>query len=167
MATTATKTRLHQSRIDLPESQRMQVIELLNRGMAMTLDLYTQVKQAHWNVRGKDFFQLHEMFDLFATELLPFVDEQAERVTALAGTPMGTIRMASQATELPDYPADLSDGMEHVAALADRYAIFARVLRESIDKADEAGDKDTADLFTAISRAADMRLWFLEAHLTK
>jgi starvation-inducible DNA-binding protein len=55
--------------------------------------------------------------------------------------------------------------MDHVAALADRFASFCQTLRESIDKATELGDADTADLYTEISRTADKRLWFLEAHL--
>ena len=55
--------------------------------------------------------------------------------------------------------------LDHVAALADRYAMVGKALREGIDATDEAGDADTADLLTGLSRAADKMLWMLEAHL--
>jgi len=55
--------------------------------------------------------------------------------------------------------------MEHVTALADRFAPYAKQLREAIDKTTDLGDADTADLYTEVSRTIDKRLWFLEAHL--
>jgi starvation-inducible DNA-binding protein len=66
---------------------------------------------------------------------------------------------------LQPYPTDLYAGMDHVRALADRYAQVAKTLREGIDQTDEAGDADTADLLTEQSRAIDKMLWMLEAHL--
>jgi starvation-inducible DNA-binding protein len=156
---------MHRTRIDLPEKTRDQVCEILNDTLAETLDLKTQVKQAHWNVKGENFYQLHLLFDEMAGELEAFTDLFAERITTLAGTALGTVRMAAKKTTLPDYPTDILDGMEHVAALADRYAQFGESIRENIDVSDHLGDKDTADIFTEVSREIDMRLWFLEAHL--
>lgn len=156
---------LYSTRIDMPAETRSQVIAILNQTLASTLDLKTQVKQAHWNVKGMDFYQLHELFDEMASELEEYIDLVAERVTALAGLAIGTARIAATHSELPEYPFDILDGKDHVAALADRYAIYAKSLREDIDKTDNLGDADTADLYTEISRAIDKRLWFLEAHL--
>jgi starvation-inducible DNA-binding protein len=129
------------------------------------LDLKTHVKQAHWNVKGKDFYQLHELFDLLAAELETSIDLVAERVTALGGTALGTVRQAAQSSLLMEYPSDIFDGLDHIRALAERYAAIGKHVRESIQVADEAGDADTADLYTQISRGIDQRLWFLEAHL--
>lgn len=158
-------TRLHETRIDMPEKMRAQVCDILNQTLAETLDLASQVKQAHWNVKGVHFYQLHLLFDEIAGELLEYGDEFAERVTTLGGVAMGTIRMASRASSLPEYPAELTEGMDHVAALADRFAQYAESLRENIDAVGELGDLDTQDLYTGISRDIDKRLWFLEAHL--
>jgi len=160
-----TRPQLHPTRIDLPERTRDQLCEILNDTLAETLDLQTQVKQAHWNVKGVHFYQLHLLFDEMAGEVAEFVDEFAERITTLGGTAFGTIRMAVKKSTLPDYPTDIVEGMEHVEALADRYAQYAESVRENIDVADHLGDVDTADLFTEVSRAIDKRLWFLEAHL--
>lgn len=159
------KERLHPSRIDLPEKTRTQVCDFLNESLAVSLDLKTQVKQAHWNVKGVHFYQLHLLFDEMAGELEEYIDMIAERITTLAGTAFGTIRMAVKRSTLPEYPLNIDEGMDHVIALADRYALYAEHLRDNIEECDDLGDKDTADLYTEISRDIDKRLWFLEAHL--
>lgn len=158
-------SRLYPTRIDIPADVRSQVAEILNHTLASTLDLKTQVKQAHWNVKGMDFYQLHELFDEMATELEEFVDMIAERTTALGGLALGTARIAAARSTLPEYPIDILDGKSHVTALAERYAPYAKLIRDAIDKTDSLGDADTADLYTEVSRAIDKRLWFLEAHL--
>lgn len=163
--TTNPKQRLYPTRIDLPAESRAQLAGLLNGTLATTLDLKTQVKQAHWNVKGLDFYQLHELFDEMATELEEYIDLVAERVTALGGYAVGTARTAAQDSLIPEYPFDAVEGKDHIVALADRYAIYAKHLREAIDQADNLGDADTADLYTEVSRDIDKRLWFLEAHL--
>ncbi len=159
------KQHLYPTRIDMPTETRSQIVGLLNATLATTLDLKTQVKQAHWNVKGMDFYQLHLLFDEMATELEDYVDTVAERVTALGGLAVGTARTAAADSILPEFPFDILDGKEYVTALADRYAPYAKHLRVAIDKTGELGDADTADLYTEISRTIDKRLWFLEAHL--
>ncbi|MCG6134743.1 MAG: DNA starvation/stationary phase protection protein Dps [Nostoc sp. LLA-1] len=158
-------SRLYPTRIDIPAEARVQIVVILNKTLAATADLKTQTKQAHWNVKGTDFFQLHELFDAMAAELEAYIDMVAERVTALGGYALGTARAAASNSILPEYPFDILEGMEHVKALADRFALYAKHLREAIDKTDNLGDADTADLYTEISRTIDKRLWFLEAHL--
>lgn len=165
MVSTISKQQIRNSRIDLPEDVRAKVVEILNRTLAATLDLKTQIKQAHWNVKGMDFYQLHELFDEMATEVEEYVDMVAERVTALGGVAMGTARLAAAESILPEYVLDAVSGQDHVTALADRFGIYAKHVREAIKQTDELGDADTADLYTEISRTIDKRLWFLEAHL--
>lgn len=158
-------SRLYPSHIDIPANVRSQVVELLNQTLATTSDLKSQVKQAHWNVKGADFYQLHEMFDEIAGEVEEYIDMFAERITALAGYACGTVRMAAANSILPEYPTDILDGMEHVTALVERFAAYAKHLREGIKKADELDDQDTNDLYVEVSRTIDKRLWFLEAHI--
>jgi starvation-inducible DNA-binding protein len=155
------------TRIDLSVDIRAQVVSVLSETLAATLDLKTQVKQAHWNVKGLDFYQLHELFDELASELEEYVDMVAERITALGAIAMGTARIAAAQSLLPEYPYDIVEGVEHVSALAERFALYAAHVRNGIDQTDGVGDADTADLYTEISRTIDKRLWFLEAHLIK
>jgi starvation-inducible DNA-binding protein len=155
------------SRIDLKPKLRQAMIELLNGQLADTLDLYTQVKQAHWNVQGPHFIALHELFDQLAERLEEPIDDLAERVTALGGVALGTARHIAGRSRLEEFPHGRIDGLRAVGALADRYATLAASTRAAIDTAAQAGDADTADLFTEISRGLDKALWLLEAHLAE
>lgn len=150
---------------NLPEAVRQRMVELLNARLADAADLKSQVKQAHWNVKGPQFLQLHELFDSVAGRIDAQIDEIAERAVQLGGTALGTIRMAAAASTLPEYPFTGTDGWKHTQAVADRLAAYGAKLREAIDKSTEAGDADTADLFTGFSREVDKDLWFVESHL--
>ena len=162
----ATQTRrTFETRIDISESAREELVKLLNARLADTFDLYSQLKQAHWNVKGSDFIQLHLLYDTVAEDVIEYVDTIAERATALGGLALGTARMAAKASTLDEYPVDAVDGMDTVAAVADRLAAYGALVREGIDQATELEDMDTADLFTDVSRAIDKHLWFVEAHL--
>jgi len=153
------------TRIDIKSKLRESMTALLNQQLADTLDLYTQVKQAHWNVKGPNFIALHELFDKLAEDLEDPVDDIAERVTALGGIARGTARIAAQISRLAEFPHDRCEGLKAVALLADRYADLGASTRAAIDTAGKEGDADTADLFTGVSRGLDKALWFLEAHL--
>jgi starvation-inducible DNA-binding protein len=149
---------------DLPESTRAKAIELLNARLADCKDLQTQVKQAHWNVKGPNFIALHELFDKINDEVDDYVDEIAERAVQLGGVAEGTARMVAKRSTLPEYPS-VSDGHSHVDALSTVLAAFGKSARKAIDQANDLGDLDTADLFTEVSRGIDKWLWFVEAHL--
>lgn len=150
---------------DLPKRLRDTLLPLLNQQLADTFDLYSQVKQAHWNVKGMHFIQLHLLFDTIASSLIEHVDLIAERATALGGTALGTARMAAANSQLPEYPAEIVEGKQVLEVLVQRFAYYAATSRAAITTASEHGDQATADLFTEVSRAVDKNLWFLEAHL--
>jgi starvation-inducible DNA-binding protein len=161
----ATQTkRTFSTHIDIADSSRDELVELLNARLADTFDLYSQLKQAHWNVKGSDFIQLHELYDTIAESVLEYVDTIAERATALGGLALGTARMAAAASALEEYPVDAVAGMETVAAIADRLSVYGASVRAAIEAALELDDQDTADLFIEVSRAIDKHLWFVEAH---
>lgn len=155
---------LHNSKIDISKAKREKLIAILNQSLADAMDLKSQAKHAHWNVKGPSFIALHELFDRVATEIEAHVDEIAERVTTLGGTAIGTVRIAAEQSALPQYPLEITDGTAHVDALSSALADFGKRVRKNIDETDELGDADTADLFTGVSRAIDKLLWFVEAH---
>jgi len=165
---TATKPqtdRTFKTSVDIPAETRRKAIEILNQNLANSFDLMSQTKQAHWNVKGNDFWQLHKLFDELAAETAEWVDMIAERATALGGYATGTARMAAATSELPEFPTDITLGMEYVAAVVERLAQFAYGAREAIDETEKIGDANTSDLFTEIGRCADKYLYFLEAHI--
>jgi len=157
-------SRLYPTKNDLPEGTRREVVELLNVRLADCIDLETQAKQAHWNVKGPSFIALHELFDDIHEAVDEYADLIAERIVQLGGIAEGTVGVVAQRTTLVDYPIGLSKGSEHVAALSDALAMFGRAVRMGIDEMTELKDADSADVLTEISRGVDKWLWFVEAH---
>jgi starvation-inducible DNA-binding protein len=155
----------YKTSVDIPESKRTALIALLNQHVANLLALYSQSKHAHWNVKGSDFIQLHELFDDLATDILEHLDDTAERAVQLGGIAFGTIKSAAESASLPHYPLEAVDGHSHLEALSKSYGFYANLARAGITEANKLDDADTADLFTEISRVIDKHLWFLEAHL--
>jgi starvation-inducible DNA-binding protein len=150
---------------DLSEAIRVKAVELLNARLADAIDLQTQTKQAHWNVKGPTFIALHELFDKVNEDVEDYVDDIAERVVQLGGVAEGTARMVAKRSSLSEYPAKTVTGRSHVEALSSALAAFGAAARKAIGEADKLGDLDTADLFTEVSRGIDKWLWFVEAHL--
>lgn len=156
---------MFKSKNDLPEATRKKVIDLLNARLADCIDLQSQTKQAHWNVKGPNFIGLHELFDKINEEVEDYVDDIAERAVQLGGVAEGTIRMAAKRSSLNEYPLQVADGRAHVDALSSALASFGAQARTAITESNDLGDLDTADLFTEVSRGIDKWLWFVEAHL--
>jgi len=156
--------RLHLTRNNLSIPVREKIVALLNEQLAILLDLQSQCRQAHWNVRGRSFYSYHKLFENLADLVGEHVDPTAERATALGGSANGTVRMVAARSPLPEYPPKLDNDIEHVAAVMERFAEASTLARNAVDAATEAGDAGTADLLTAISRSIDQGLWFLEAH---
>jgi starvation-inducible DNA-binding protein len=156
---------MHPTKNDIAEHVRFSMVELLNAQLVLSIDLALQTKQAHWNVKGPQFMQLHLFFDGLRDIVDEFVDNIAERAVALGGTADGTVQTVAQLSDLPPYSTSIISGKDHLQALVVAFAHFGKNARAAIDTADEAGDADTADLFTGISREVDKQLWFLESHL--
>lgn len=159
------KIKLHQTRNNLREITRRKMIELLNQELADVIDLGLQAKQAHWNVKGPHFIALHELFDKVAEEIEEFTDGIAERAVEIGGVALGTVQVVSKTSRLKAYPLNLVSGREHVTALSSALATFGATARAAIDTSGKAGDADTADLFTEVSRGVDKLLWMVEAHV--
>ncbi len=153
------------TRNDVPSNAKQASVNILQGCLVDSVDLYNATRQAHWNVKGPHFGSLHTLFEGFYNALHTSSDDLAERIVQLGGTANGTTQVLANQTRLQPYPTDLYAGMDHLRALADRYAQVAKALREGIDQTNEAGDADTADLLTEQSRATDKMLWMLEAHL--
>lgn len=155
---------MHRTKNSLAEKVRIQMASLLQERLSEAVDLVTHAKQAHWNVKGPSFIALNELFDKVFEHAVEHADLIAERIMQLGGTAEATARAVVKQSQIPEYPLTISSGREHVEALSRSLAYFGETIRRGIEQADEIGDKDTADIFTEISRSLDKDLWFVEAH---
>src|SRR3954471_4490258 len=149
---------------DLPKNTRVEVIGVVNQRLADVIDLQTQLKQAHWNVKGPQFIGLHELFDKIAEDVEGYVDMIAERIVQLGGIPEGTVRVAAGRSRLDEYPLDIAAGTAHIEAVARALSTFGREARMTIDEIQGLDDAATPARFPEASRPIDKWLWFAEAH---
>src|SRR3954451_18603953 len=102
---------------DLPKNTRVEVIGIVNQRLADVIDLQTQMKQAHWNVKGPHFIALHKLFDEVNEAVEEYVDMIAERAVQRGGIALGTARVVAGSSSLPEYPLDITAGEQHVDAV--------------------------------------------------
>ena len=149
---------------ELNQKTRAQMVDLLNANLANALALRLAVKQAHWNIKGRGFIGVHELLDEVSQRVGEGADLMAERAVILGGFARGTLEVTAKEATMEPYPVEESDIANHVEALKQRFMYVGGEVRKAIDDADEAGDADTADLFTEVSRVLDKDAWFIGAN---
>lgn len=150
----------------ISDNTAKKMVSLLNDNLASVIDLTLAVKQAHWNLKGTNFIGVHELLDDVADRLRETGDTIAERAVVLGGIAKGTSQVIADATTLDAYPPEETDITAHLNALTNRFKSVGDTLRQAIDAASEAGDEDTADLFTEASRIVDKDAWFIGANVS-
>ncbi len=149
----------------LPDEVRATSIGLLNQTLADLSAVTMQLKHAHWNVKGIEFYQLHELFEDLYERFEPHIDTVAERSSALGGRPMGTAGAVAQQSTIPQLSHADVDGQSMLREIADRLAVLDTNLYQQIETASQQGDLDTADLLNEVSRDVTKAQWFVESHL--
>jgi starvation-inducible DNA-binding protein len=156
---------MYKSPSHLPEPSRKQIADLLNARLADGLDLHSQIKVAHWNIKGPQFPSLHPLFETFAIGLSAHNDALAERAVTLGGRAFGTVRHVAKASRLEEYPQETTRDLDHVRLLAERIEKYLDGARESRSAAEKLGDTDTVDLLTQVVTEFEKHAWFLRASL--
>src|SRR5438445_8239990 len=147
------------------QSVEERLVRGLNLNLANMTSLATAYKQAHWNLQGPGFAQLHELFDRFADQTREYADLVAERAVQLHGTSHGTIEGAVKETTLSPFPLDEHRQDLLVTALADRANAAIVEIRHGIDGSE--GDLPTQDVYIEIARGLEKQEWMLRSHLTQ
>lgn len=156
---------MYKSPSPLSEDVRRRIADTLNARLADGLDLHSQIKVAHWNIKGPQFASLHPLFETFAVSLAAHNDSIAERAVTLGGRAYGTARHVAKASSLPEYPQETTRDLEHVKLLAERIERYLEGARASRSVGEEVKDTDTVDLLTGIITEFEKHAWFLRASL--
>ena len=149
------------------DKSALKKVELLNVNLANLFDVTIDSKQCHWNLQGTGFIGVHQLLDETYERLTEAFDTVAERIVILGGKANGISKRVVEDSILETYPTDITEVDEHVRELTNRYKTIAASLREGIDTAGDAGDEDTADLLTEVSRIVDKDAWFIGANAPK
>ena len=151
----------------LPADARGRITGALAGVLADGLDLHSQVKVAHWNVKGPHFAAFHPLFEGFATQLAGFNDEVAERAVTLGARVGGTVRDVVLTSRLAALPPEAVRDLELAGLLAERFEQYLDGVRAARGVAEKAGDQDTQDLLTGVVEQFEKNGWFLRASLER
>jgi starvation-inducible DNA-binding protein len=152
--------------IGLTEQQRQGVIELLNRDLADAYLLLVKTKKFHWDVVGPQFLTLHKLWEEHYNALTINIDACAERVRALGGYPIGTMKGFLELTSLKEHPGDVPMASEMVSTLIDDHEQVIRNMRSHVDAcSDKFGDEGTADFLTGLMEQHEEIAWMLRSFM--
>lgn len=143
-----------------------QLTSILNKQIANWSVLYIKLHNYHWYVKGSQFFTLHVKFEEFYNEAALHVDEIAERLLALGGQPVATMKACLELSTIKE--ADGTETAEQmVQSIIDDYRTIIQELREGMEVAEQADDETTGDMLLAIHTALEKHVWMLNSFLGK
>ncbi|WP_291430662.1 DNA starvation/stationary phase protection protein [Deinococcus sp.] len=147
----------------LTESEFGTVAETLQRNLATTISLYLKFKKYHWDIRGRFFRDLHLAYDEFIDEIFPGIDEQAERLVALGGSPIAAPADIERFSVVKVPTETVRDARSQVEDLVADLSRVGRGYRDDSQTVDDANDPATADLYNGYAATIDKIRWMLQA----
>lgn len=143
-----------------------ELIADLQRVLVDLIQLHLQGKQAHWNVVGKNFRDLHLQLDEIVEEAREFSDTVAERLRGLHAAPDGRSSTVDATSSLPEYPRGEIDTATTVDLITERLGAVVTTMREVHDEVDDA-DPSSADILHAIIARLEQLAWMVSAENRK
>ncbi|MFX0572599.1 Dps family protein [Bacillus pumilus] len=140
------------------------LLNVVNKQVADWTVLYVKLHNYHWYVKGKDFFTLHEKFEELYTETATYIDDLAERMLALNGQPVATMKECLEISSIQEAEGNES-AEQMVKNLYDDFSNIAEKLKQGMELAGEVGDETTGDMLLAIHQSIEKHNWMLKAFL--
>ncbi|ARB40186.1 MULTISPECIES: Dps family protein [Mammaliicoccus] len=141
-----------------------EVIEALNKQVAEWTVLYTKLHNYHWYVKGPNFFSLHEKFEELYNEASVYVDDLAERILAIEGNPIATLREALEWSVIEEAEKNLTAN-QMVEQLSKDFTTVIAQLEEGIQLAEKVNDDMTGDMLLAMVTSLEKHNWMLKSFL--
>jgi len=142
------------------------LIETVNKQVANWTVLYVKLHNYHWFVKGANFFTLHEKFEEFYTEAALHIDELAERLLALQGAPVATMKECLELSSIKEAEGN-ETAEQMVQTIHDDFTMLAEELKQGMELAGEVGDETTGDMLLAIHQSLEKHNWMLKSFLGK
>lgn len=152
--------------LNLNEANVKNVVEALQLLLADFQVYYTNLRGFHWEIKGRGFFVLHEKFEDMYNDAAAKVDELAERILMLGGSPENKFSGYLQVARVKEL-SGVSRSSEAVEHVLDTYKHFMAEERKLLRLAEEAGDVVTADLMTGYLKEQEKMVWMLVAFSTR
>ncbi|GAS80676.1 DNA starvation/stationary phase protection protein [Paenibacillus amylolyticus] len=144
--------------------QAKSVEQVLNRQVANLNVLYVKIHNYHWYVKGPNFFTLHVKFEEFYNEVTVQMDEIAERILTLKGSPAATMKEYLELSSIQE-AAGGEDAKTMVQNLIEDFATLSNEYQEGIEVADAAEDQPTSDMLTGFKADLEKHMWMLRSFL--
>lgn len=142
------------------------VAEVLNRQIADWTVLYVKLHHHHWYVKGEQFFTLHGKFEELYNEAAEHIDELAERLLAIGGQPVSSMRQCLEVSGVNE-ASGTETASQMVQSVIDDFSRMIRELKDGMALAGQEGDESTGDMLLAIHSGLEKHLWMLRAFLGK
>lgn len=140
------------------------VVKELNQQVANWTVAYTKLHNFHWYVKGPNFFSLHEKFEELYNEASQYVDDLAERILAIGGNPVGTLKESLEISIVDEAGKNYS-AEQMVEAFSNDLTHISEQLVKSIEVAGEAGDDVSEDIFIGMKNSVDKHNWMFKSYL--
>ncbi|MCC3358045.1 Dps family protein [Bacillus sp. REN16] len=143
-----------------------QLNELVNKQVANWSVLYIKLHNYHWYVKGSNFFTLHVKFEELYNEAAVHIDELAERLLAISGQPVATMKDILDMSSIQEASGN-EDAEEMVSNVSNDFSILSGELKEGMKVAADADDETTGDMLLAIHQSLEKHIWMLQSFLGK
>ncbi|MGD6944162.1 Dps family protein [Cytobacillus gottheilii] len=140
------------------------LIKAVNQQVANWTILYVKLHNYHWYIKGRHFFTLHEKFEELYNEANVHIDELAERILALEGKPVATMKDCLETSSIKEANGNETDD-EMVKSICEDFEKMVDELQEAIELAEEANDEGTGDMLIAVKQSLKKHIWMLKAYL--
>ena len=150
--------------IGLDVQQAQQLTEKLNDLLANYQLYYQNLRGLHWNINGREFFELHQKFEEFYEDAFLKIDEIAERILTLGGQPLHALSNYLKQSEIKE-ATEVCDAVEGVTLVVENLSILLRKERSILTLASQAADEGTVGLMSEYIAQIEKTLWMLHAYL--
>lgn len=150
--------------IGLPQEETTQITKKLNELLASYSVLYINTRGFHWNIQGKEFFELHQKFEDIYNTLVVQIDEIAERILTLEGTPEHSFNSYLKLAKI-NPETDITDGNKALSYILEGYKTVIGIQREILTAASDINDEGTVTLMSDYITAQEKEIWMYRSYL--